>query len=195
MAAPKKRASATSTARKAATSAAGRAAKSAATGAAKTAAKGAAKGASRAAAKGAAKTVAASSDRIGRGTRWTDEQVTLLLKTVTSSPTAKEAFEVVARQIDKSAGTVAQKYYNIQKANGSPASAARSGGTSSRARTAGRPAGRPATAARTSGNGLPNATELRTLTVDDLTGLAMRVKSEIDRRRSELDAASKALKG
>lgn len=182
MAAPKKRSSATTAARKAATGAAKSAAKGAAKGAARTAAKGAAKG--------AAKTVAASSDRIGRGTRWTDEQVTLLLKTVTSSPTAKEAFEVVARQIDKSAGTVAQKYYNLQKANGSPASASRG---ASPARATGRPAGRPA-AAR-AGGGLPSATELRTLTVDELTGLAMRVKGEIDRRRSELDAASKALKG
>lgn len=185
MAAPKKRSSTTSNARKAATGAAGRAAKSAAKGAAKGAARTAAKGA----AKGAAKTVAASSDRIGRGTRWTDEQVTLLLKTVTSSPTAKEAFEVVARQIDKSAGTVAQKYYNIQKANGSPASAARSGAKPAPRSTAGRPAG-PRT-----GGGLPSATELRALTVDELAGLAMRVKGEIDRRRSELDAASKALKG
>lgn len=186
MAAPKKQASTTSSARKAATGAAGRAAKSAAKGAAKGAARTAAKGA----AKGAAKTVAASSDRIGRGTRWTDEQVTLLLKTVTSSPTAKEAFEVVARQIDKSAGTVAQKYYNLQKANGAPASAKR---TASGARTTGRPPGRPAAAKAT--GALPNATELRALTVDELTGLAMRVKTEIDRRRTELDAASKALKG
>ncbi len=187
-AAPKKKTSTTSNARRAATGAAGRAAKSAAKGAAKGAARTAAKGA----AKGAAKTVAASGDRLGRGTRWTDEQVSLLLKTVTSSPTAKEAFEVVARQIDKSAGTVAQKYYNIQKANGSPASAARKSPAATR--STGRPAGRPA-GSRAGGGGLPNATELRTLTVDELTGLAMRVKTEIDRRRSELDAASRALKG
>jgi polyphosphate kinase len=187
MAAPKKKTSTTSRARKAATGAAGRAASSAAKGAAKGAARTAAKGA----AKGAAKTVAASSDRIGRGTRWTDEQVALLLKTVTSSPTAKEAFELVARQIDKSAGTVAQKYYNLQKANGAPASAKRG---SSGGRPAGRPAGRAA-GAGVGGGGLPTATELRALTVDELTGLAMRVKTEIDRRRTELDAASKALKG
>ncbi len=177
---------ATTTARKAATGAAKSAAKSAAKGTARTAAKGAAKG--------ARKTVAASGDRIGRGTRWTEEQVALLLDTVVSSPTAKEAFEVVARQIGKSAGTVAQKYYNLQKASGSPAGAKRaSSGGRPAGRGPARSAGRPASAGAR--GGLPNATELRVLTVDDLTGLAMRVKTEIDRRRSELDAASKALKG
>ncbi len=191
MAAPKsRRTTATSAARKAATGAASRAAKGAAKGAARSAAKGAAKG--------AAKTVAASSDRIGRGTRWTEEQVNLLLETVTSSPTAKEAFEKVAAQIDKSAGTVAQKYYNIQKANGggttsgSGARRGRPAGSGTRggaARSAGRPAGGGG------GGSLPNAADLRVLPVDDLTGLAMRVKAEIDRRRTELDAASKALAG
>lgn len=187
MAAPKARRSTATSARKAATGAAKNAARSAAKGAAKGAARTAAKGA----AKGAARTVAVGGDRIGRGTRWTEEQVALLLETVTSSATAKEAFELVARQIDKSAGTVAQKYYNLQKANGTPARARRKSSTATRAtgRTAGRPVG-----TRASG-GLPNATELRALTVDELTGLAMRVKGEIDRRQSELAAASKALKG
>ena len=183
--------SAASTARRAASGAAKGVAKSAAKGAAKGAASNAAKGAKRA----ASSTVAAGGDRLGRGTRWSEEQVSLLMDTVAANPTAKEAFEKVAAQLGKSAGTVAQKYYNLQKAsNGAgrspgrpPRSGARSGAGAVRSAATGN-----ARAARS--GGLPTPSELRTLTVDDLTGLAMRVKGEIDRRRSELDAASKALK-
>lgn len=130
-------------------------------------------------------------DRIGRGTRWTEEQVSLLLETVTSSRTAKEAFEAVAKQLGKSTGTVQQKYYNLQK---------QAGGGSGRRR--GRPAGSTRAAATASSarsprqaNSLPTATDLRALTVDELVSLATRVKGEVDRRKQELDAASKLLKG
>lgn len=134
---------------------------------------------------GTAKAAAAKgSDRVGRGTRWTEEQVRLLLDTVTASSTAKEAFETVAKQLGKSAGTVQQKYYNLQK---------QAGGNAPRRR--GRPAGRsasarPATSATRTG-AMPDAATLRGLTVDELVGLATRVKAEVDRRRRELDAASK----
>jgi len=130
-------------------------------------------------------------DRIGRGTRWTEEQVSLLLETVTSSRTAKEAFETVAKQLGKSTGTVQQKYYNLQKKTGAPSS-----------RRRGRPAGSAKSTpssvshrAPRQGASLPNANELRGLTVDELVSLATRVKAEVDRRRQELDAASKLLKG
>lgn len=183
-AAKARRASATSTARKAAG------------GAAKGAAKSAAKGAARAA---TTKAVSTGGQRIGRGTRWTEEQVKLLLDTVGATETAKEAFEKVARELGKSTGTVAQKYYNLQKGGGG------SGGDGGARR--GRPRGAAAstrqggggsTGTRRSGSGggsLPSAAQLRDITVDDLTGLAGRVKAEIDRRRTELDAAAKQLAG
>jgi hypothetical protein len=158
-----------------------------ATSAAKGAAKGAAKSAARGATAASTKAVAAGSQRIGRGTRWTEEQVKLLLDTVSSSGTAKEAFEVVARELGKSAGTVAQKYYNLQKGSGAA--------PRRRGRPAGSGAGASARATGGTGGGLPTPAQLRGLTVDDLVGLAARVKTEIDRRRDELDAAAEALKG
>lgn len=118
------------------------------------------------------------SDRVGRGTRWTDEQVEILLATVKESATAKEAFEVVAEKIGKNTGTVQQKYYNLQ-------------------RKAGR--GRPRKSAGRAATGSPvrrttSATpDLRVLTIDELVKLASSVKTEVDRRRKELDDASKLL--
>ncbi len=168
------------------------AARKAATGAAKTAARGAAKSAAKGATKASTKAVAAGSQRIGRGTRWTEAQVRLLLETVDSSGTAKEAFEVVARELGKSAGTVAQKYYNLQKASSGGSTGAKRG------RPKGSTSAKRATAASASTSGsakLPTATQLRDVTVDELTSLAERVRGEIDRRRSELEAASKRLAG
>ena len=178
--------SATTAARKAATGAATTAAK----GVAKSAAKGAAKTTSKGAKRAASSAVAAGGDRIGRGTRWSEEHVALLLETVAANPTAKEAFEKVAGQLGKSAGTVAQKYYNLQKAAGGGAT--RKPGRPAGSGSAGSGASR-ATTARATGT-LPTAAQLRTLQVDDLVGLATRVKGEIDRRRQELDAASRLLK-
>lgn len=168
-------------------------AKRAATGAAKSAAKSAAKGAAKTAARTATKTgtraVAAGGDRIGRGTRWTEDQVSLLLNTVKGSATAKQAFETVAKELGKSTGTVQQKYYNLQKAAGG----------SSAPRKRGRPAGstnRSTSAApRAASTGGTSAAALRTMTVDELVTLAKNVKGEIDRRSAELAAASKLLAG
>lgn len=141
--------------------------------------------------KAAGGAAASAGDRVGRGTRWTEDQVGLLMEAVKGSSTAKEAFESVARQLGKSTGTVQQKYYNLQKKAG--------GGTSRRgrrpaagARSAPRAAA-PSTSARGGGSGLPGVSDLRGLTVDELVGLATRVKAEVDRRRSELDAAAKLL--
>jgi hypothetical protein len=165
---------------------AGAKARSAATGVAKSAAKGAAKGAARSAARGAvkasSKAAAAGGEQIGRGTRWTEAQVRLLMETVGASATAKEAFETVARELDKSAGTVAQKYYNLQKAAGGSTGTARRG----------RPAGSKATTRGVAGR-VPTATDLRGLSVDDLVSLTALVRDEVERRREELDAASKLL--
>ncbi|MCB0877912.1 MAG: hypothetical protein KDC46_02895 [Thermoleophilia bacterium] len=186
MSAQKKKSAAKSTRSTAST-----AARKAATSATKSAAKGAAKSAAKGAGKASTRAVAASSDRIGRGTRWTEQQVKLLLDTVDSSGTAKEAFELVARELGKSAGTVAQKYYNLQKAATSGATKKQGPGrpAGSRSRTTGSKG-----AARTSA-GLPTAPQLRDVTIDELVGLAARVKAEVDRRREELDAATKALAG
>ena len=51
--------------------------------------------------------------------RWTDEQVELLRKAVASAPSAKAAFDQVAKQLGKSPGTVQQKWYAMQRAGGS----------------------------------------------------------------------------
>lgn len=119
-------------------------------------------------------------------TRWTEEQVKLLMDTVQSSSTAKEAFQAVAAKLGKSAGTVQQKYYNLQKQAGGAATGRRRG----------RPRGSASTSAaatrRSTGGGTSDA-DLRQLSVDDLVGLAVRVRAEVDRRRQELDAASKLL--
>lgn len=175
--------SASSAARKAATGAAKKAATSAARTAGRSAAKGAAKAGTRAAVAGG--------ERIGRGTRWTEDQVALLLDTVKGSATAKEAFETVAKQLGKSAGTVQQKYYNLQKQNGAGATPRRRG----------RPAGstnRPARAtggatSRATAGGVPTAAGLRDLSVDDLVRLTQLVKDEVARRSAELDRAKALL--
>ncbi|MCW2924019.1 MAG: hypothetical protein JWM98_1423 [Thermoleophilia bacterium] len=133
----------------------------------------------------------AGGDRIGRGTRWTEEQVSLLMEAVKGSTTAKEAFETVAKQLGKSTGTVQQKYYNLQKkAGGGTGRRGRRSASGARSASAAAPA--PSSRGRATG-GLPGATDLRTITVDELVSLATRVKAEVDRRKSELDAAAKLL--
>jgi hypothetical protein len=106
---------------------------------------------------------------------------------VKDSATAKQAFETVARELGKSAGTVQQKYYNLQKATGggAPKKRGRPAGSTNRATTAA-----PRAAAST-----PSVTALKTMTVDELVTLATNVKGEIDRRSAELAAASKLLAG
>lgn len=135
------------------------------------------------------KTKAASktSDRVGRGTRWTDEQVSILMDAVKGAGTAKEGFEQAAKQLGKNVGTVQQKYYNLQKKL--------TGG--GRRRAAGAPRTTTATASTARaprGAALPTATELRAITIDELVGLAQRVKAEVDRRKQEIDAAEKLFK-
>jgi len=134
----------------------------------------------------AAKTTPAAGDRVGRGARWTDDQVKLLLDSVKGSSTAKDAFEKVARQLGKNTGTVAQKYYNLQKQAGG-ATRRRVSGARAVAATSGSSVPRRAAGA------VAGAADLKTMPVDELVGLATRVKAEIDRRRKELDAASKLL--
>jgi hypothetical protein len=126
--------------------------------------------------------------RDGRGARWTDAQVKQLMETVAASPTAKHAFEQVAKDLGKSVGTVQQKYYNVQKKSGAPTKRRRGrpvGSTNQRTAT---PAPRVATASTTS---ILSAAELRTISIDELVSLASRVRAEVDRRRRELDQATK----
>lgn len=135
-----------------------------------------------------AKTAAKGAARVGRGTRWTDEQVKLLLDSVKASRTAKEGFEQAAKQLGKNVGTVQQKYYNLQKQVSGGAvrrrgSARRAGAAATTPRAA---SGRAAT--------LPSAADLRVIPVDDLVALAQRVKGEVDRRRQELGAAAQLFK-
>lgn len=137
---------------------------------------------------------ASSAGKVGRGTRWSDEQVKLLQDTVKASATAKEAFEVVARQLGKSAGTVQQKYYNLQKAAGGGARRRPGRPAGTKRTSAARATGTAPRSSRT-GNAQIDAIDLRALSVDDLVGLASRVKGEVDRRRKELDAAARQLAG
>lgn len=141
------------------------------------------------AAKPAAKATS-TSKRIGRGTRWTEAEVQLLLDTVTASSTAKDAFEQVARELGKSAGTVQQKYYNMKRKAGGPSRRGRRAATTRAASAPRASRGSASAAIRT-----PSSADLRLLTVDELVALASRVRGEVDRRRSELDAAARQLKG
>lgn len=128
-------------------------------------------------------------ERVGRGTRWTDEQVSVLMDAVKSAGTAKEGFERAAKQLGKNVGTVQQKYYNLQKQL--------TGGTRRRAASGGRSgaaASSSTTARAPRGASLPSAAELRAITIDELVGLAQRVKAEVDRRKQEIDAAEKLFK-
>lgn len=157
--------------------------------ASKSSAKPAAKPANKPAPTAAAKPSASS--RVERGTRWTEEQVQLLLDAVKGSKTAKEGFATAAKQLGKNTGTVQQKYYSVVRAAG--------GGRTRKAggRKPGRPVGSTNAARATGGsnasasNAVPSASALRGLSVDDLVSLASRVKDEVDRRRRELDAASR----
>lgn len=130
----------------------------------------------------------------GTAARWTEEQVELLLATVSSSRTAKEAFHVVAEQIDKSVGTVQQKYYALQrKAGGGRKPAGRKAGAR-RAAPARAGSPRVAGAASASSTSLPTTAQLRALTADELVSFARAVKAEVDRRRRELDTAANLFK-
>lgn len=123
--------------------------------------------------------------KLGRGTRWTDADVKLLMETVSASATAKQAFETVAKSLGKSVGTVQQKYYNLQKKSGAPKRRGRKPGSTNSAATA----TRRATSGGAAG-GPYSATAVRALTIDELVSLASRVKDEVDRRKRELDAAT-----
>jgi hypothetical protein len=129
---------------------------------------------------------ATSSARAGRGTRWSDEQVQLLMDAVKSARTAREGFEQAAKQLGKNVGTVQQKYYNTQK---QLSGGVRRGGR--RAAAAAAPVARRVAGAT---SGLPSATDLRSIPVDDLVALAQRVKAEVERRKQELGAASQLFK-
>lgn len=123
----------------------------------------------------------------GRATRWTEQQVKLLRETVASSPTAREAFQKVAQELGKSPGTVQQKWYAMQRAAGKGRGRGPSPRKASAARHRATSGGRPGR----SGSANAGVGDLRALPIDDLIELARDVKAEIDRRRRELDEASK----
>ena len=127
--------------------------------------------------------------RGGAPGRWTEEQVKLLLDTVRSTDVAKEAFEQVANELGKNVGSVAQKYYNLQRG-----ATGRRKGRSAGPRGGGR-AGRAAGASAAQGSVIPSERVLRDVTIDELVTLANSVKAEIDRRSQELETARELLKG
>ena len=113
--------------------------------------------------------------------RWTESQVQTLMNAVNAADTAKAGFAVAAGELGKSVGTVQQKYYALQRAAG--------GGRKGRNKSAA--SGSRSGPARATTSGLPGPAQLRVLTVDQLTALAQQVKTEVDRRRVELDRAAK----
>lgn len=118
----------------------------------------------------------------GRAPRWTESQVQLLRDTVQASATASEAFRKVAHELGKSPGTVQQKWYALQRAAGTGRSrVSQPLRKSSQQRHRATPAAPHRAATQ----------DLRALPVDDLIALAREVKAEIERRRKELDEASK----
>lgn len=115
--------------------------------------------------------------------RWTDDQVRLLHDAVAAAPSAKAGFEQAARQLDKSVGTVQQKYYALKRSQGP----GRRRGPSSQTTPSG---------TRSAGSAIDSRSPLGSdalarLTVDELTAVARRVKAEVERRRSELEKASR----
>jgi hypothetical protein len=114
--------------------------------------------------------------------RWSAEDVQLLLDTVAASRTAKEAFAKVASASGRSAATVQAKYYQLQRATGGAAR-----------RRPGRPAGAASSPRRSAGTST-GSLDLRAMSIDALVGHAREVKAEIDRRRRELDDATKLFK-
>ena len=129
----------------------------------------------------------------GRASRWTEQQVKLLRETVDASATAKDAFQKVAKELGKSPGTVQQKWYALQRAAGkgrrpAAATARKSAGTGARGARSGNARGAAST--RPAGRSAAGF-DLRGMPVDDLTALARDVKEEVDRRRRELDEASR----
>lgn len=118
--------------------------------------------------------------------RWSTEDVQLLVETVAASRTAKEAFAKVAGLSGRSAATVQAKYYQLQKKTGR-AGTRRRGRPAASAPKATAP--RAARATSTFAGG-----DLRAMTIDALVNHAREVKSEIDRRRRELDDATKLFK-
>lgn len=122
--------------------------------------------------------------RVGRGTRWTEEQVAILMDAVKAAASAKEGFERAAKELGKNVGTVQQKYYNLQKQL--------RGDTGRRGST-----GRGAAASGGSAPRRPelmSAAALRMITIDELGELAHRVREEIERRKQELDVAEQKLR-
>ncbi len=55
-----------------------------------------------------------------KSTRWSEGDVQLLRNEVEKGPSAKAAFERVAKKLGKTTGTVSQKYYNLKKSSGAP---------------------------------------------------------------------------
>ena len=121
--------------------------------------------------------------------RWSAADVQLLSETVANSRTAREAFAKVAQLSGRSAGTVQAKYYQLQKQAGGAASRV---GARRRSQPAATKAASPV-AVRPSRTTTGSA-GLRSMSIDELVSHAREVKSEIDRRRRELDDATRLFK-
>jgi len=109
------------------------------------------------------------------------------MEAVKASPTAKAGFERAARELGKSVGTVAQKYYLLQRTAGT-----------TRTRVTKRAAGARSAGAARAGKARDavagtTPTELAVLTTEELARLAGMLRKEIDRRQGELMQLARSL--
>lgn len=131
--------------------------------------------------------------------RWSDADVKLLLDSVAASTSKLEAFRTVAESTGRNIGTVQAKYYALSKVGAgagpglrstaptpAPARSVRRRAASGRATS-----NREAPTARAAQQPTAGIGDLRSLPVDELVALAHQVKAEVDRRRRELDEATK----
>jgi hypothetical protein len=112
--------------------------------------------------------------------RWSAQEIAYLKETVANSATAKEAFEVVGAKLGKSAGTVQQKWYAMQRSTGKGRRKAKRS-VQKATNTA------QATAAKAQAVASKQWTNLRNVDQQDLFALYESARTEIDRRKREFD--------
>ena len=111
-------------------------------------------------------------------TRWTSDEITMLMEAVESSRTASEAFKQVAKKTKRKPATVAQKYYAMVRSGSKAQRAPRVTRSAATPRT-------PRTATTPSFDGLSNA-QLANLVSDATAELAGRINRIEDNVRSLL---------
>lgn len=128
--------------------------------------------------------------------RWTDAEVQALRDAVAKAPTAKAAFDQVAKKIGKSPGTVQQKWYSMQRAAGKGVAAGTK--AASQVRVSYTPFGKAALRkldAEELVTLIHNAREILQTKKDEIEERAQRERDALEARlRSEKAAIEQALK-